>query len=139
MLLDVSPDGGVTQIFPSQLSMRTPLGARRDSNRIEPGRPFLVPNPSNPYEGFDFVIDPPAGEGRLVAILSERPIKWLKTPAKPRSFETRAELLGYVAALAAAISRDLQVEPRNKPRISIAVTRVFGGPVRRAPVSGTVS
>jgi secreted trypsin-like serine protease len=123
LLLDVSPDGAVTQIFPNQLSMRTPLGARRDSNRIEPGRPFLVPNPSNPYEGFDFEVDPPAGEGRLVAILSDKPIKWLKTPSKPRSFETRAESLGYVAALAAAISRDLQVEDRSKPRISVAVTK----------------
>jgi secreted trypsin-like serine protease len=123
LLLDVSPDGGVTQIYPSQLSMRTRLGARVASNRIEPGRPFLVPDPSNPYEGFDFVVDPPAGEGRLVAILSDKPIKWLKAPAKPRSFETRAESLGYVAAVAAAISRDLQVEPRNKPRISIVVTK----------------
>jgi secreted trypsin-like serine protease len=123
LLLDVSPDGGVTQIFPSQLSMRTRLGARVASNRIEPGRPFLVPDPSNPYEGFDFVVDPPAGEGRLVAILSDKPIKWLKAPAKPRSFETRAQSLGYIAAVAAAISRDLQVELRNKPRISIVVTK----------------
>jgi len=123
LLLDVSPDGGVTQIYPSQLSMRSRLGARVASNRIEPGRPFLVPDPSNPYEGFDFVVDPPAGEGRLVAILSDKPIKGLKTPAKPRSFETRAQSLGYIAAVAAAISRDLQVEPRNKPRISIVVTK----------------
>ena len=121
LLVDVAPDGGVTQIFPSQLSMRSRLGARVASNRIEPGRPFLVPDPSNPYEGFDFVVDPPAGEGRLVAILSDKPIKWLKTPAKPRSFTTRAESLGYIAAVAAAISRDLHVE--SKPRISIVVTK----------------
>jgi secreted trypsin-like serine protease len=123
LLLDVTPDGAMTQIYPSQLSLRSPLGARVASNRIMPGRPFLVPDPSNSYEGFEFEVEPPVGEGRLVAILSDRPLKWLKTPSKPRSFDTRAESLGYIAAIAAAISRDLQVESRDKPRISVAVTK----------------
>jgi secreted trypsin-like serine protease len=123
LLFDVTPDGVMTQIFPSQLSMRTALGARRNSNRIEPGRPFLLPDPSDSYAGFDFEIDPPSGEGRLLAVLCDRPVKWLKIPEKPRSFETRTESLGFIAALAAAIARDLSVEGRDKPRISFAVTK----------------
>jgi secreted trypsin-like serine protease len=123
ILLDATPDGVLTQIYPSKLFVRSLPGARVDSNRIEPGRPFLVPDTSNPYEGFEFRVDPPGGEGRLVAILSDRPIKWLKNPDKPRSFETRADSLGFISALAAALARDLSVEGRDKPRISIAVSK----------------
>jgi secreted trypsin-like serine protease len=123
LLLDVGTDGSVTQIYPSQKSLRSPWGAWRESNRVLPGRPFLLPDPSKPSEGFVFGVDPPAGEGRLVAILCDRPIKWLKNPENPRSFETRADALGFIAALAAAISRDLNIEGRDKPRISIALTK----------------
>jgi secreted trypsin-like serine protease len=123
VLLDVSADGAVTQVYPSQYSVRSALGARVVSNRIQPGRPFLLPDPGDPYGGFDFDIDPPTGEGQLVAILSDQPIRWLKNPSKPRTFESRADALGFIAALAAAIARDLEVENRNKPQISVVVTR----------------
>src|SRR5205807_773358 len=62
VLLDISPGGGVTQIFPSALSLRSPLGSQPRSNLVEPGRPLLVPTPSNnSYEGFEFEINAPAG------------------------------------------------------------------------------
>ena len=51
-LLDFAPDGSVTQIYPNELSMRTATGRRPEANRIQPGPPFVVPNPANPYEGF---------------------------------------------------------------------------------------
>jgi|SRR5579871_3658330 len=123
LLLDVTPDGAVTQIYPSQLSVRSQLGARVVANRVVPDRPLLLPDPAKPYEGFDFEVDPPAGQGLLVAILSDQPIKWLKNPAKPRSFESRAEALGFIAAIADALARDLEVEGRDKPRVSVVMTK----------------
>ena len=47
-------------------------------------------------------------------------MKWLKVPEKPRSFDSRADTLGFVAEFAAAISRDLAVEGTDKPRKSTA-------------------
>ena len=53
VLLDVSPDGKVTQVFPNARSLSTPGGARKSANLVTPDRPLLVPDSSNPYAGFD--------------------------------------------------------------------------------------
>ncbi|HLN07750.1 MAG TPA: DUF4384 domain-containing protein, partial [Xanthobacteraceae bacterium] len=120
ILLDFAPDGSVTQIYPNEMSMRTAGGRRPGANRIQPDQPLVVPNPANPYEGFAIAAEPPAGDGKLVAVLSDRPMMWLKVPEKPRSFDSRAESLGFVAELAGAISRDLALEGPDKPRMSTA-------------------
>jgi secreted trypsin-like serine protease len=122
VLLDFAPDGSVTQIYPNEMSMRTATGRRPEANRIQPERPLVVPNPANPYEGFTITADPPAGDGKLVAVLSDRPMKWLKVPTQPRSFDSRAESLGFVAEFAAAMSRDLALEGPDRPRMSTATT-----------------
>ncbi|MGA2127630.1 MAG: DUF4384 domain-containing protein, partial [Xanthobacteraceae bacterium] len=136
VLLDFAPDGSVTQIYPNEMSMRTAAGSRADANRIQPERPLVVPNPANPYEGFAIAAEPPAGEGKLVAVLSDRPMKWLKVPARPRSFESRAESLGFVAELSAAMSRDLALEG-DRPRMSTASTPYTIAPGRASEQKGS--
>jgi secreted trypsin-like serine protease len=75
VLLDVAPDGKVSQVFPNEASLRGPTGSRRTSNLVPAGRPLLVPDPGNPYDGTEYQVDPPAGEGRLIAVLSKDPIR----------------------------------------------------------------
>jgi hypothetical protein len=121
MLLDVLPDGSITQIYPNRASLRSPTGTRLSSVRLDPRRPLVVPDPANPYAGFEYVVDPPAGDGILVAVLSDKPMNWLSEPETPRTFSTRADALGFVARLGELMARDMTVEPRDKPRRSIAV------------------
>jgi secreted trypsin-like serine protease len=122
VLLDVRPDGSIMQIYPNEASMRTLNGRRRDANRIAPNSPFLIPNPNNVYEGFRLVMRPPLGEGKIYAFLSDKPIKWLKSPSQPRIFTARADALGFIAGFAAASSRDQAGPEPDRPRVSIFVT-----------------
>jgi secreted trypsin-like serine protease len=115
LLLDVQPGGSLTQIYPTAASLRTPTGIRPDANRVDPGRTLVVPNRTNPYEGFTFEVEGPAGEGRLVAVLSDRPTKSLNIPDMPRSFDSRADTLGFLAALGRAISRGFVPMGEERP------------------------
>src|SRR5262249_10703163 len=94
-------------------SLRSPTGNLVNANRIEAGRPIAVPSPGNPYEGFEFEVDGPPGEGRLVGILSKQPMKWLKIPGSPRTFSERADALGYIAGLNRLLERGLEVEAKQ--------------------------
>jgi secreted trypsin-like serine protease len=122
VLLDVRPDGSIMQIYPNEASMRTLNGRRRDANRITPNSPFLIPNPNNVYEGFRFVMRPPLGEGKIYAVLTDKPIKWLKSPNQPRIFAARADALGFIAGFAAASSRDRAGPEPDRPQYSVFVT-----------------
>jgi hypothetical protein len=123
LLVDVTPDGKLNQIYPSEASLRSRTGNLINANKIEPDRPLILPNlAANPYEGFEFEIDGPIGEGRLIGVLSEETMKWLKIPQGPRSFESRADALGYLAALGRILNRDLIVEGKPEPNISIVIT-----------------
>jgi secreted trypsin-like serine protease len=121
LLFDVSPEGALTQIFPNENSLKSATGKLVNSNRVDPGRPLLVPNPANPYEGFEMSVDPPAGEGRVVGVLSEKPTKWLNTPQKPRTFESRSDSLGYLGTLGRVLERGVVVQGRDSPGFSAVV------------------
>jgi secreted trypsin-like serine protease len=99
VLLDVSPDGNVTQVFPNERSLSTPTGGRRSSNLVVPDRALLVPDPSNPYGGLEYTIDPPSGEGRLIAILSKDPIRAVTVPESPTTFhdDSGSEFVAQIA------------------------------------------
>jgi hypothetical protein len=79
ILVDVDPSGKLTQIYPNRHTLE-----RRDNpemlNLIKPGQPVTIPNPSNPYAGFEFVASPPAGVAMLVAILSDKPVHIMDLP-----------------------------------------------------------
>jgi hypothetical protein len=120
LLVDVSPDGTITQIYPNEISLKSPIGNLVNVNRIEPRRALVVP--SNPYERFKFEVEGPPGEGRLVGILSKEPMKWLKIPEAPRSFGARSDALGYVAGLNRLLDRGLEVEAgKANPAISVVI------------------
>jgi secreted trypsin-like serine protease len=115
VLFDITPDGKMTQIYPNARSLSTPTGGRAKSNFIEANRPVLVPNPANPYEGFEFQTEPPFGEGLLLAILSADPLKSVSTPDAPKTMN-KDEALAYFAGLTADLNRDLEVSGVEKSR-----------------------
>ena len=78
-IFDATPDGKLTQVFPTAASLRSPTGGI-ETTRLAPSQQMLVPNYRNPYRGFDVVITEPRGEGAIVAVLSEQPLKSLDTP-----------------------------------------------------------
>jgi secreted trypsin-like serine protease len=112
VLLDVAADGKVTQVFPNALSLSSPTGGRKGSNLVAPGRPLLVPNPKNPYEHFEWEIEPPTGEGRLIAILSKDPLRSVSVPEKPTTLDISAS-----GDLVARIAEELLREPMIAGRV----------------------
>lgn len=110
LLIDLTPDGKMLQIYPNARSLSTPTGGRPRSNYIEPGRTVLVPDPKNPFEGFQFTVDPPAGEGLLVAILSAEPLKSMTMPSAPQTL-SRAEALDYLTKVTDELSRAIEIVP----------------------------
>jgi secreted trypsin-like serine protease len=108
VLIDIGPDGQMTQIFPNTRSLTTPTGKRPKANFIESGREVVVPDPKNPYEGFKFTADPPAGEGMLVAILSADPLKSVPLPNAPTTM-SRAEALDFLTKVSDELGRAIEV------------------------------
>lgn len=122
VLLDVHPDGSVMQIYPNEASLRTLRGRRPEANLIRPNTDVLIPNPKNPYEGFRLVVQPPLGEGLIMAVLTDKPIKWLKSPSQPRAFSARADALSFIGEFAAASSRDAAAPGPDRPNYSVFIT-----------------
>lgn len=115
LLVDITPDGRMTQIFPNGRSLTTPTGRRPKSNYVEANRPTLVPDPKNPYEGFNFTVELPVGEGLLVAIVSTEPLQSVPLPDVPKTMD-RAEALEYFSKLTEELGRDLQVGTTGRHR-----------------------
>jgi secreted trypsin-like serine protease len=115
VLLDVSPDGKVTQVFPNARSLATPTGARRSANLVTPDRPLLVPDPGNPYAGLEYRIDPPSGDGRLIAILSKEPIRAVAVPELPTTLDGDAGST-FVAQIAEELLREPVIAGRVQKR-----------------------
>jgi secreted trypsin-like serine protease len=115
LLIDITPDGKMTQIYPNARSLSISTGARAKSNYVEANRPVLVPNPKNPYEGFEFRTEPPLGDGLLLAILSADPLKSVAVPDAPKTMN-KDEALAYFAGLTGELNRDLEVSGVEKPR-----------------------
>lgn len=115
VLIDVTPDGKMAQIFPNARSLASPTGGRPKSNFIEAGRPVTVPDPKNPYEGFELTADPPSGEGLLVAILSAEPLKSVSLPSAPTTF-SRAEALDFLTKVTDELGRSIEVVGVGVPK-----------------------
>jgi Domain of unknown function (DUF4384) len=112
----------MTQIFPNARSLSARTSTRR--NLIEPGRPLLVPDHRDPYAGFEFKVEPPAGRGLLLALLTEQPLKSIQTPDMPTTIE-RAAAIDYIAELAEELSRDLVVTGPARPRAWSVATKPY--------------
>jgi len=91
ILLDVDARGHVTQIYPNLYSMSNPgnatmllpAGATETANLMKPGKPVLVPDMGNPLARFEYVVEPPSGQGVIVALLSPKPAHMVDIPDVP--------------------------------------------------------
>jgi secreted trypsin-like serine protease len=124
VLLDVAPGRQPAQIFPNKRSLSSPTGGRPRSNFIEAGHPITVPDPGNPYEGFEFTADLPAGEGKLVAILSDEPLKSVPLPDAPMPMD-QPQSMDYLAHLMAELSRDLEIQGTKQPHDWSFATKTY--------------
>jgi secreted trypsin-like serine protease len=131
VLFDAGPDGKITQIYPNSFSLRGPLGSRVASNRLEAPRPLVVPDAANPYSAFEFRIDPPAGEGKILAVLSDEPIQELQIAGDQKagdaqrqlkSFDSRAKVISLLGMLSSKVKRDLATSSGSTPHFSVAIT-----------------
>jgi hypothetical protein len=96
-IFDATPDGNLTLVYPNAASLRSPTGGMA-TTRLDPSRPMLVPNYHNQYRGFDVVVEEPRGQGIMMAVLSDEPLKDLPTPDAPRSFG-RTDALALIGRL----------------------------------------
>ncbi len=107
VVFDRTPDGKLTQIFPNARSLQARLAGQAKWAPLEPGRILLVPNPKNSYEGFEYRIDPPDGEGALVAVLFDEKPEDVRVAELPVTFTNRRQALAAVAAVTRGLQRDL--------------------------------
>jgi secreted trypsin-like serine protease len=104
VLIDFTPDGKATQIYPNRRSLSASKLSK--SNRLEAGRQLIVPDPQNPYEGFEIKAEPPTGEGFLLAILSAKPLTSVALPDLPKTME-KPDSLDYMSNIIDELKRDL--------------------------------
>jgi secreted trypsin-like serine protease len=122
VLFDCTPDGKVTQIFPNLRSLSASKLSK--SNRLEPGQQLVIPDPNNPYEGFEFKAEPPLGKGVLLAILSSRPLASVNISDLPKPME-KAEALEYMANIVGELKRDLSLSTEAKTQDWSFVTKPY--------------
>jgi hypothetical protein len=91
------------------------------ANKVSAGKPLIVPDPQNPYDGFEFVIDPPAGRGLMIGVLSDEPIKELPQREGGKALTTRAQTIGFLGLLTGAVNRSLATARGGTPTVSMAV------------------
>jgi hypothetical protein len=118
ILLDVDAEGKITQIYPSRLSLRSPTGS--ELKPIKAGAALLVPDPKNPYAGFEYSVGAPTGGGKLIAVLTSKKIEELTIPDTPKVFEKRGDALSLLGLIVSAVNRDIETSGPDKTA-SIAV------------------
>ncbi|EJC85650.1 secreted trypsin-like serine protease [Rhizobium leguminosarum bv. trifolii WSM2297] len=100
ILVDIDASGKLTQLYPNKRSMGLKPSAKSGDNRLDPARPVVVPDARNPYTGFEYVVEGPAGVGMVVAILSDKPIEVLDLPDVPTPLVGQRAAFNYVYDLA---------------------------------------
>jgi hypothetical protein len=121
VLIDVDPSGKLTQIYPNLDSMRIPIGGDGESNRIRPGRPVTVPDPTSPIANFEFVVDPPAGPGLVVGLLSPHPVQHVDLPEAPVAALGTPEAIDFIFKAAQSL-RIVTDRGMIDPQWSLAAT-----------------
>jgi hypothetical protein len=96
VIVDVGANGKVTQLYPNVRSLMTMSRERIRANLIQPGHAIRIPNPLNPYAGFELVASPPTGIATVLAMLSERPVQVVDLPDVPATMVGRAQAVGFL-------------------------------------------
>src|SRR5262249_22803765 len=99
VLLDVDASGKLTQIYPNPMSLMTAAVGRQDSNLVKPGKPVLIPNPSD-GQGYEFIASPPQGTAMVVALLGDRPVQVIDLPDIPANLLGQPDAVGHVSTMA---------------------------------------
>lgn len=103
ILVDIDSSGKLTQLYPNKRSMGLKPTAKSGDNRLDPDRPIVVPDERNPYVGFEYVVEGPAGVGMVVAVLSDKPIEVLDLPDVPAPLAGQRAAFNYVYELARSL------------------------------------
>ena len=89
LVVDAAADGSVTQLFPNRFS-------RAEDARIAAGRTVEIPNA---YYGFELVAGPPAGRGKVVAVVTEDPVSLDDLLGPNRDLQPVPDAAAWLAAL----------------------------------------
>jgi hypothetical protein len=116
ILVDVDSTGKLTQIYPNSISLMANSAARQNANYVRPGKPVQIPNPADPYAGFEFVASAPFGTAMVVAILSDRPVHLVDLPDIPTSMTGQASAVAFLTKLAS----DLRIPEGDGGRLQEA-------------------
>jgi secreted trypsin-like serine protease len=110
VLIDVDASGKLTQIWPNRHSMATPKGEKPTANLLKAGRVLTVPDMGNPFAGFEYVAEPPSGNGMVVAVVSDQPVQVIDLPDMPVTLGGQRAALDYVYRLA----QSLRITPADE-------------------------
>jgi Domain of unknown function (DUF4384) len=116
LLLDVDATGKLTQIYPNPMSLMSAPGGRQRSNLVKPGKPVLIPDPTDAHAGFEFVASPPHGTAMVVALLSDRAVQMIDLPDLPANLVGQADALGHLSNMA----RELRIPSADAGRLQEA-------------------
>jgi len=100
ILVDIDVNGRLAQIYPNPMSLMLPGGIRENLNLLRPGKPMQIPDPQNPFAGFQLVASPPAGTAMVLALLSERPVQLIDLPDVPAQLLGSASAADYLSKIA---------------------------------------
>jgi hypothetical protein len=117
ILVDVDAGGKVTQIYPNLYSMAIPLGATmtipkgatESSNLLKPGRTIVIPDANDPLARFEYVAEPPSGQGIIIALLSSKPVHMADLPDVPSNLAGSPGAIDFLYQAA----RDLRLAPEG--------------------------
>ena len=112
-VLDATPDGKLTQVYPTAGSLRSAGSPTPASALIHPGKPVAIPDYRNPYRGFDVQITEPRGKGVMVAVLSDKPLTSFDTPQAPKTFASPKEGVEVIHRLRDELARSLPPQPKS--------------------------
>jgi secreted trypsin-like serine protease len=112
-VLDATPDGKLTQIYPNAMSLRSPGSPTLGSALIHPGKPVVIPDYRNVYRGFDVQITEPRGKGVMVAVLSDKPLTTFDTPQALKTFASPKEGVEVIHRLRDELARSLSLQPKS--------------------------
>lgn len=110
VLVDISAEGVLTQIYPNVMSLSRPASMGPEANILKPGPAVLIPNGKSPLARFVFQADLPRGTGAIVAILSDRPVQLIDLP----DLSTQGSGLQAMVAELSTSLRNLKIASANE-------------------------